>query len=68
MSLITTSIAEAFKAIGIFFGWIKATQDLNNSPEMQKGDEAKKEAKQNDEHRKNVEERNLGASRSSLAP
>ena len=38
-----------FKAVGGFFSWLGKRQELNNSPEMIKRDEARKDTKNNDE-------------------
>ena len=47
-----------FKAVGGFFSWLGKRQELNNSPEMQGRDTARKDAKINDEISKDIADGN----------
>lgn len=56
-------ISGLFNVIAGFFGYVSKRSDLNNTPEMKKRDELRKETEQNDEDSKDIRNADLDAIR-----
>ncbi len=64
---ILSGIGGFFTSLGQFLGIIKRSQELHNTPAMQKADQAKKDAKEDDELDEILEDEDVKATQKKLS-